>query len=70
MKDFIELLLQFLLGISLGILIGILIMSVSLDKKYQKFCPQCGRLFKSEEIYCPSDGVELLTRRVARKNEK
>ena len=70
MKDSIELLLQFLLGICLGIFIGVLILAVSMDKNYQKFCPQCGRHFKNEEIYCPSDGVELLMRKVARKNEK
>ncbi len=70
MKDSIDLLLQFLLGICLGIIIGVLILAVSMDKDYQKFCPQCGRRFTNEEIYCLNDGTELLTRKVTRKNEK
>lgn len=61
MNDFIDFLGTFLLGVCLGILIGMIALGITMDKIYQKFCPQCGDRFKNEETYCGHDGTELLT---------
>lgn len=61
MHDFIDSLLTFLIGVCIGMLIGFIILAMTLDKKFTKFCPQCGNRFENGEVYCPNDGTELLT---------
>lgn len=61
MDDFIDSLITLWIGLLLGMLIGMIALGVIMDKKYQKFCPQCGQRWENEENYCPNDGTELLT---------
>ncbi len=52
-----DMILAMLIGFVIGLVIGIVMFGLALNK-YDKFCPECGRQYMTNE-YCSYDGSEL-----------
>ena len=59
-KEWYIVILVFILGFTIGLVIG----AVLFVSSRQKYCPECGRLYKKSSVYCEYDGTLLKERSI------